>query len=238
VTVRGTLADAWLLYRLLLRRSLVVALAVYALIFGAQEAARLSSHHHFAIGLVSFALGVAGPLLVQGALIELVQDVHVGNLPASVLELFRRTRPRILALVGGSLLYGLLVVVGLVLLVIPGLYALARLSLIVPVLVLERRTVFEALDRSSAIVRGSSIRVLGVLLISFVVESAPGLIDDALGSRGVGLAFDFVLTVLLAPYLAHLLSAIYYRLTDTDKPLISPALAGSSVWEPQPGGPP
>jgi hypothetical protein len=237
MTISGALADAWLLYRLLFRRSIVVAAAVYVLIVGADEAAPRSGHD-LALGLVSFALGFAGPLLVQGALIELVQDVHVGNRPASVAELFRRTRSRIPALVVGSLLYGFLVTIGLVLLIFPGLYALTRLSLIVPVIVLERVPVFAALERSSAVVRGHSMRVLGVLVISGALDFVPELVQLGAGTAIAGFILYFILAVLVAPYLAHLLSAVYYRLKEPDSPLISPALEGRSLWDPDPGGPP
>src|SRR5262245_26812823 len=158
--IGGALSDAWLLYRTLFRRSLVVAIVVYAAIFALDELALRPVHGHFAINTVAFVLDVAGPLLVQGALILLVQDVHTGHRPSDIGELFRRTRPRLIPLVLGSFLYGLLVIFGLVFLIVPGLYVLARLSMIVPVIVLERARVGVALGRSSDIVRGHSWSVL------------------------------------------------------------------------------
>ena len=234
MTIGGVFAGAWALYRLLFRRSIVVALIVFSAIYGAEEVAH-GSHHTVLLGLVAFVFHISGPLLIQGALIELVQDVHVGNRPPSVRELFARTRPRILTLLGGSLLYGLFVVVGLVLLILPGLYFLARFSLIIPAIVLENRTVSSALDRSWELVLGRTGRVLCVVLLSTAIESSPGFVPyEVPGGETVSTLLGAGLTVLLAPFLAHILSALYYGLADPERPLVHPSLAGKPMWAPAP----
>jgi hypothetical protein len=232
MTIGGTLSDAWLLYRTLFRRSIVVALLVYAVIF---TASALAIRSHFILSLVSFALSVAGPMLVQGALILLVQDIHVGNRPDHVTGLFRRVKPRLVTLVLASLVYGFLVVLGFLLLIVPGLWAASRLSMLAPVIVLEGERLGAALDRSAEIVKGNTGKVLVVVLISGALEvgAATG-VPYAVGlspSGAAGLLVSGVITVVLAPFIAHLLSAMYYRLTEPEKPLIDPRLREGKLWD-------
>jgi len=69
--------------------------------------------------------------------------------------------------VAAALVAGFLIDVGLGLFLVPGLFLLARWSLVGPVIIVERRRPFDALRRSNAMVRGSTAVVLLLL--------APGL---------------------------------------------------------------
>ena len=84
-------------------------------------------------------LALLGGLLVQGALVEVVRDLHEGRTPAPVAAYYDRTRGRLGTLLGASILYGLGVVVGFLLLIVPGLIAVARWALVVPLVMIERR---------------------------------------------------------------------------------------------------
>jgi len=74
-----------------------------------------------------------------------------------------------------SLTYGFLVGIGLVALLIPGLIAIARWSLVVPLVVIEGRGWREAFTRSSKLVKGQTGRVLVATSIVFLLTAFASL---------------------------------------------------------------
>jgi hypothetical protein len=198
-----------------------------AIVFGALALAKVGGHYGgraFAIvlGIVAFVLEWAGPVIVQGALIELVASVHEGRPLERIGALYGRARARFWPLFRGSLVYVLGVLGGLVLLIVPGLVAFARWSLFAPFVVLEERGVEGAIRKSSAAVRGRTGRVLGVVGGAFLLFALPAdLVFYLVLDRGVEWQiFSFVWSSLTAPFEAHVLSVLYYRLTDPERPVI------------------
>ncbi|HEX4737841.1 MAG TPA: glycerophosphoryl diester phosphodiesterase membrane domain-containing protein [Allosphingosinicella sp.] len=80
----------------------------------------------------------------------------------------RRGRRRFWALLGLSILSGLAIVIGCILLVLPGLYLFIRWSLSVPILIAEDAGPLEALSRSAAEVSGRFWRVAGLFLLVYL----------------------------------------------------------------------
>ncbi|HEX5245574.1 MAG TPA: glycerophosphoryl diester phosphodiesterase membrane domain-containing protein [Gaiellaceae bacterium] len=229
------LGEAFAVYRRLFRRSVVVAGLIFAVVALAQALAAMSGT---ALALlVSLVLSLVGGLLVQGALVEVVRDLHEGREPATVNTYYDRTRGRLGTLVGSSLIYGLGVVVGLILFVVPGLIAIARWSLIVPLVMIEGRGRREAFRRSAELVRGQTGRILLLVVaanivtavVSVTVGSALGFIPGFLGTW-VGGAVAGALAV---PYQAHVLTVLYYRLTEPAVPILpEPGQERwSSIWD-------
>src|SRR4051794_2007818 len=143
--VGATLADALRVYRLLFARSVLVAAIVYALIAVLQIGTHASSGA--ASGLLVFVSAlatIAGPSLVQGALIGIVRSVHEGKRPESVGQLLASARLRLRRLVGASFVYAFGIFFGLLLLVVPGLIVVARWSLMPAVVMLEGKGVGDA----------------------------------------------------------------------------------------------
>lgn len=240
--VRGTarlspsavLSDALSIYKLLFQRSVTAAAVVYAAI------ALVEIVHHAATGaaaqalaLVAFALSLAGPLIVQGGLVEIVRNVHEGRPPADIAGLFKRGGQRFWPLLGAAFLYGFGVAFGALLLLVPGLIVAARWSLIVPLVMLEGRGVGDARRRSSELVKGQTGRVLCCVIVTYLV---PGLAAGILISSHLSFATStfliFLWSSVTAPFQAHVLTVVYYRLSDSGRPVIHPAVAGwRSVWE-------
>jgi len=82
-------------------------------------------------------LSIVGTALVQGALVEAVADRHNSRPQSSIADLYRSAWKRAGRLVGVSLLTGIGVGIGLLLLVFPGVILFTRWSLAVPVVMLE-----------------------------------------------------------------------------------------------------
>lgn len=237
--ISEVLGGAWEVYERIWRRSVVVAGLVFAVVSLADAfAARRNTS---ATAFVSIILSLVGGLLVQGALVEVVRDLHEGREPGTVGTYYARTRDRLGTLLGASILYGVGVVIGFVLLIIPGLIAVARWALIVPLVVIERLGVGEAFSRSSRLVKG---RTGGVLVLVIVANLITGI--SALAIRiAFGFLPDFaavwvggtIASAIAVPYEAHVLTVLYYRLTEPERPVLpdkQPRETWRSIWDEEP----
>jgi Membrane domain of glycerophosphoryl diester phosphodiesterase len=121
--------------------------------------------------LISAVLTVVGAFWVQGALVEAVNDVRDGRIDTTIGELFERTRPRLPALIAAGIVAAIAIAVGLVLLVVPGLFLLTRWALIPAVVVIEKRSAGEAFSRSWELVRGHGWSVFGSLVVAFIAAA-------------------------------------------------------------------
>jgi hypothetical protein len=231
VRIGEILGEAFAVYRRLFRRSVVVAGLIFAVVSLAQA---LAAESGTAIALlVSLLLSLVGGLLVQGALVEVVRDLHEGRDPAAINMYYDRTRGRLGTLIGASFMYGLGVILGLILFVVPGLIAVARWSLIVPLVMIEKRGWRDAFKRSSELVRGKTGRVLTLVVIANVVTLVVGSIFGFLpGFFGAWIGGTLA-GAIAVPFEAHLLTVLYYRLTAPEVPVIPERREKSwqSIWD-------
>jgi hypothetical protein len=236
VRIGEVLADAWRIYQRLIRRSIMVAGLIFAVV-GLADA--LSERTNTTLTrLVALGLGLVGGLLVQGALVEVVRDLHEGREVRSIGAVYASTRGRLGTLLGVSILYGIGVVIGLVLLLVPGLIAAARWSLVVPLVVVEGLGWREAFARSSALVKGQTGRVLVVNLISNLLS---GIASVALAGIFIWFPRFFgawiggaIAGAIVVPFGAHVLTVLYYKLTEPERPVLADAAARSdwqSIWD-------
>src|SRR4051794_7796596 len=104
--------------------------------------------------LVAVLVSLVLATLYEGMVVELVRDVQDGRRDNTVGELFGSVSPVLLPLIAVSLLAGLGIGLGFVLLIVPGLILLTFWSVVAPVTVIERPGVFGAFGRSWQLVRG------------------------------------------------------------------------------------
>ena len=104
-----------------------------------------------------------------------------------------------------SMMSGLMIGIGLLLLIVPGLYLLGRLGLVTPVVVAEgQRNPITAISRSFELTRGNGWAVVGLLiLIAFTATIIAGVF-----STMVGLLFLAVLSQDLALFLTKIVQAL------------------------------
>lgn len=168
-----------------------------------------------ATGIVLVILFWALGILYQGMVVELVRDVQDGKRDHSVGQLLRSVEPVFWPLVAVSVLFGIGVAVGFVLLIIPALILLVIWSVVAPVTVVERPGVFKAFGRSREIVRGNGWNVFGLIVIVWVIVTlvgiAAGLIAAGLGSFGHSV-FQWAVNSALAPVTALSASVLYFAL--------------------------
>jgi len=122
MTVASVFGDSVRLYRLMFRRSVATAAIVYVAVAAlGQVPAPGGNLVDFLWIVMLLALGLATPMLIQGALVAVVQSVHEGRPPPRIRALLRRGGTRFWPLLGGALLYGIGVGYGLILFIVPGL---------------------------------------------------------------------------------------------------------------------
>jgi hypothetical protein len=221
MTVGGVLSRSLDLYLRFFVRFVLTAALVYVVIDFARAAVATldtGSTGAFLFWLVvSLALSLVGFFWLTGALVEAVHDVRDGRIDTTIGELFERTRPKLPALIAAGVLAALGILVGLVLLIVPGLFLLTRWSLVAPVVVLEGKGPGDALGRSWELVRGHSWRVFAVIVItgiatsvlSRIVQSVVAAILPEFSGLWLG---GLVADSLVAPFTAVAWTTIYFEL--------------------------
>ena len=206
--------EAWELYKGHWKTFVPLALVVYVIIGVASLLLTLLLG--WVGALIGALLGIVGLFWLQGALVEAVQDVRDGKRDLSIGETFSRVQPRLPALIPAGLLAGLGILVGLILLIVPGLYLLTIWSMIVPVIVLEGRSAGESFGRSRELVRGNGWNVFGVIVITIALTIAANIVvailtfwlPDEVGS----FVQSVVSNTVVAPFMAVALTLTYFAL--------------------------
>jgi hypothetical protein len=231
--IGDVLSEAWGLYKRFLLQFFLTALVVFVVLDLISALANAAAGDSDAAGvfwaLIALVVGVIGYFWVEGALVELVRDVRDGRADRSVGETFQAVQPRLPALIVAGLLAGLGIMIGLILLIIPGLYLLTIWSMIVPVIVIEGRSAGESFGRSREIVRGHGWTIFGLIIVTFlIVGIASGIIrlvfsplPDFLDTWLGGL----IAHSLTVPFAAAALATAYFKLTESravEAPAIEP----------------
>ena len=184
--------------------------------------------------LLGSIVEVFAAFLLQAALIKAVQDVRDGRADLSIAETVSAASPYIWSVAAASILAGIAITIGLILIIVPGLWLITIWAVIIPVIVIERSGALASFGRSRQLVRGHGWHVFGTLVLVFiiliVVEVILGIIFAALPivlRSGLGTVIS---GTLVAPFLAVVVTLVYYRLVGTNSPG-PPAQAGYGYGE-------
>lgn len=222
MTIGSVLDETWTLYTKFFLRFFLIAGAVF-LVLNLLSAIVATSLDDEGLGIaiaavVNAAIGIVGYFWVQGALVEAAADVHDGRQELEFGDVFRRVRPVLGALIVAGLLAGLGIGLGLLLLIVPGLYLLTRWALIIPVIVLEKRRAGESFGRSYELVKGNGWTVFGIVLIVFLLGAIVGGIVSGILQAALNDFLGFwlgntVANAIVTPFFAVALTVVYLQLT-------------------------
>lgn len=173
------------------------------------------------LGLIALVLSLAVSTLYQGMVVGLVSDVQDGRRDYSIGQLMRSVAPVVGPLLGAGVLSALGVVGGFLLFVVPGLYLLTIWAVIAPVIVVERREVFDAFGRSRQLVRDNGWPVFWTVIIGFLITLLVALLFTAIA---VSISDEVLLEVILftlasaftAPIPALVAAVLYFRLREIE----------------------
>ena len=136
------------------------------------------------------------------------------------------------ALVGAGILVAAAVTAGLVLLVLPGLALLTLWSMVAPAIVLEQRSITDALRRSWQLVRPDVFRVFAVIVITIVLATIVSTIIGALLQPLPDAVDTYIATVIAdavcVPFVALAWTVMYFELKLSNEPLNAPIKAKST----------
>lgn len=179
--------------------------------------------------LLSIAMAVAFTVLQFAAVYT--ADMRLGGSPVPAMEALLAGFSRLASCLGLSFLLGIIVVIGLLMLVVPGLFALLVFSLAMPALVIQKTGVFASIDISRMMTRGRRLRLLGVWLVYLIASlmviaallllSVPFLVvTGSVGLLGQILLRVIVvnLSLVLTFILSGAISAVVFRLIEAEMP--------------------
>lgn len=214
------LGEAWALYRAHWRHLLPIAFVVYILL---SLLVLLLAAVLGWLGVISGVfVSLAGVFWLQGALAVAVADIRDGRADLSIRDTLSRVQPRLNTLAVVGLLAAIAITVGLLLLIVPGLLLATWWALVVPAIVLEGRSVFEAFGRSRELVRGNGWNVFGLIVLTFLVLLGAGIVVGLLLALALSplpewleqYVSDVVTNTLFAPFVALAFTLAYFRLRE------------------------
>ncbi len=218
--VGDPIGEGWSIYKRFWRHLLPIALVTYVVV--SLIALVLALAGGIIGSLASVVVSIAGVFLLQAALVEAVADVRDGRADLTITETLGRVWPRVGAVAGASILAGIGVALGFVLLIVPGLYLVTIWSVVIPALVLEQLGVAAAFGRSRALVSGYGWTVFGVIVVTFVINFlaaiALGVVLGGLPTELSRYLSNVVVNTLIAPFVAATWTCMYFRLRSAHEP--------------------
>jgi hypothetical protein len=232
----GVLGEAWGYYRRFAAHFLLIAFVIYV---GAAIIAALLGLAG-GIGLfLGWIINLIAAFLVQAALVKAVQDVRDGRVDLNLGETVSAVLPYLLPVAAASILAGIGISIGFILIIVPGLVLLTFWSLIVPSIIIGGEGVFGSFGKSWRTVRGYAWHVFGtyvlVFLILIVFNIVLGLVLLALPLVARNFISNVISGTLVAPFLALVVTLIYYRLTAVHE--ARNLGGGDPAWPPAGPGP-
>jgi hypothetical protein len=192
-----------------------VLLPVAAALFLIEAAFRLLGLASTPLALVAGVVALILSTVYTGMVVRLVDDVRDGRLDQSPGDLARSVGPVLLPLIAVSILAGLGVAIGLLLLIIPGLILVTLWAVVAPVTVLERPGLLAAFGRSRELVRGNGWQVFGVIVLFLLVFIAIGIVLSIIGAvfgDAGEVILNYVGSVITAPLVALASAVLYFEL--------------------------
>ena len=161
----------------------VLAIQLGILLLGPAQKPGTSSPFSFStstivIALITFIAVIVAALFAHGASIYAVSEIYLGR-RISIGEALGKVRSNIGFLVGVMLLNGLVIVLCLILLILPGIYMACRLITCIPCALIEEKGPRDSLSRSFSLTKGFAGRGFMIYLVYFVIALIVGMLFSA-----------------------------------------------------------
>lgn len=148
-----------------------------------QTRAQLSVSTTMVFLAIMLIVGMVAVAISQAATIAAVSEIHLGR-SISIGGAFAEARGSILPICVISLVLGLFMMLGFMLLIVPGILMMLRWALVIPVVVIEGLPMNAAMARSSALTEGHRGRVFLIYVLYFIIT----LVFSALWEVPIGVA--------------------------------------------------
>ena len=174
-------------------------------------------------GIIAFAVALLLRALVQGCLVRATIADSQGR-RAGLDECLKVAMARALPLIGVSFLFVIGLMVGMILLIVPGIMFAAAYAVVAPVVVEERVGVIEAFRRTSQLTRGARWKIFGlgllILVAIWLIEAVVGVIAIVLFQQGYDpfslsiLLFNILVGTIVATFSSTIQTALYVELRE------------------------
>jgi hypothetical protein len=166
------------------------------------------------IAVLSGIVGWIISSITQGIAVKFTSDT-LESREAALMSSFTFTLSRLLPLLVVSVITGILIAIGLVALIIPGIILAIMFSLVVPVIIIEHVGALESLSRSRVLVDRRWLKTFGVLFLFGILIGIVGwAISFLTGSLGlVGPVASGILLAFIQPIMPIGLTLYYYSMT-------------------------
>ncbi len=159
---------------------------------------------------------VAGVWLA-GAVVKIVEDARLdGRVDASVGDLLGSVSSKIVSLILLGIVLWILIAIGFILLIVPGVILTLMWIVAIPAMVVEDKGVFDSMSRSSDLTRDNRMRILGLGILIFVAYVAIVVVVGLLAAITpvIGIIAGIVLAVLLYPWFSIVVTVLYFNLRE------------------------
>jgi hypothetical protein len=194
--------------------------------------------------LIVAAVSTIGTYWFQGMVVEAARDILDGRRDHTVGSLVQSALPVIGPLLVAGILAGIGIAIGLILLIVPGLFLLTIWAVIAPVIVIERRGATDSFGRSRELVRGHGWQVFGVIVVIFLVELIVSAVLQAIANSAVDsfvgyTVADLIVRLLVAPLAALAAAVLFFELKALKgEPVLGTGAGGQVTSAEQPAGGP
>jgi hypothetical protein len=213
----GVLDEAWRMYKTFAKHLLAIAFIIYLI------AAIITALLALAGGTIGILLGslvsIVAAFVLQATLVKAVQDIRDGHADLSIGQTVNEALPYIGSVALASILAGIAITIGLILLIVPGLFLITIWAVIIPVIIIERSGALASFRRSRELVRGRGWHVFGTLVLVYIIMLAVNIVLGVIFSAlphawGEGLS-SVISGTLISPFLALVVTLVYYRLVGS-----------------------
>jgi hypothetical protein len=232
----GVIGEAWGVYKAHWQHLLTLAFVVYVAValIGALLALTLTW-----VGVILAALvSLVALFWLQASLVKAVDDVRDGQADLSLGATFSAAQNHLGPVIVAGILAAIGVTIGLILLIVPGLILLTWWCLIVPTIVLENRSAGDSFSRSRELVKGHAWSVFGVIVLVVLLllgfQIVLSIILSPLADWLRGFVSNIVSGTLTAPFIAIVLTLLYFRLRDAKGQGAVPVPAAETPAPPPP----
>ena len=168
-------------------------------------------------GLIVAAIATIATYWFQGMVVEAARDILDGRRDHSIGSLVQSVTPVLGPLIVAGILAGLGIGIGLLLVIVPGLFLLTIWAVIAPVIVIERKGAIDSFGRSRELVRGHGWQVFSVIvvlfLVQFIITAVLNAIANSVSDSFVGFTIsDLIVRLLVAPLTALAAAVLFFEL--------------------------